>query len=57
MAATKTLRDPLQNSINGASSGASWRVDNRLYRPGLEVPAGTVDLSSAWYAQGHEVSS
>ena len=56
MAATKTLHDPLKNSMK-TQKGTSWRADRTLYCLGLEVPTGTLDFSGAWYAQGHEVSS
>ena len=56
MAAIKTLRDPLKNSMK-TQKGTSWHADRTLYGLGLEVPTGMLDFLGAWYAQGHEVSS
>ena len=53
MAATETLRDPMNN----ITKRRSWRSACKLFRLGSEVPTGVVDLSGGWYAQGHEVNS
>jgi hypothetical protein len=36
--------------------GASWRGDPRNFTSGTENPSGSLDISPAWFEQGHEVS-
>jgi hypothetical protein len=35
--------------------GSSWRLDKRLFPSGKEGPQGLLNISPAWFEQGHEV--
>jgi hypothetical protein len=52
MAATEKLRPLLMKR----QIGASWRTDPKKFCPGTKGPKGSVDISPAWFQQGHEVS-
>jgi hypothetical protein len=53
MGATEKL-NPL---LGKHQRGASWRVDPEIYRPAtMTAPQGLLNLSPAWFQQGHEVS-
>jgi hypothetical protein len=52
MAATEKLY-PLLGKFKG---GASWRNDAELFPSGTEGRRGVLNLSPAWFQQGHEVS-
>jgi hypothetical protein len=59
--------DAYQNAMSAAQEklhpllkipphGSSWRNDRKFYYPG-EGPQGSVNLSPAWFQQGHDVSA
>ena len=48
-------REKLRPLLKTAQSGNSWRDDLNLYHTG-EGPQGLVNLSPAWFQQGHDVS-
>jgi hypothetical protein len=50
MAATEKLDSLLK------IGGASWRVDRENFNSGTRLQEGSIDLSPAWFQQGHEVS-
>jgi hypothetical protein len=52
MAATEKLH-PL---IGNCKGGSSWRDGTGLFPSGTEGPRGLLNLSPAWFQQGHEVS-
>jgi hypothetical protein len=37
--------------------GSSWREDQEHFHSGGEGPQGWVNLSPAWFQQGHDVSA
>jgi hypothetical protein len=39
-----------------SKSGTSWRVDCENFNSGTRFQEGSVNLSPAWFQQGHEVS-
>jgi hypothetical protein len=53
MAATEKLDSLLKTD---SKSDASWRTDCRNFNSGARLPEGYVNLSPAWFQQGHEVS-
>jgi hypothetical protein len=56
--ATKLMEEEMQNSIQSDHNGrASWRCSEGLFSDTSgELPAGCINVSPAWFQQGHEVS-
>jgi hypothetical protein len=52
MAATEKLY-PLLGKSQGSTS---WRNHTALFPSETEIPSGSLNLSPAWFQQGHEVS-
>ena len=52
MAATEKLHP----SLSKRQSSTSWRVDPEIFPSGLEGLQGTINISPAWFQQGHEVN-
>lgn len=52
MAATERLYSSLTKD---ETSGNNWRNDPENYYTG-ELPSGSINISPAWFQQGHEVS-
>ena len=52
MAATEKLDELLKPPKHGAPS---WRLDKTYFVSETESPPGVLDLSPAWFQQGHEV--
>jgi hypothetical protein len=50
-------REKLRPSLKPSKAGRCWRDDLKLYRSGGEGPQGLVNLSPAWFPQGHDVSA
>lgn len=55
MKATKKLL-PLLEKFQENSPGTSWRVNNKNFPPWAVGPRGVLNISPAWFQQGHEVS-
>ena len=43
--------------LNGPKDGGYWRNDPKYFNPKGEDPLGSIDLSPAWFPQGHDVSA
>jgi hypothetical protein len=41
---------------SSGSKGSSWRADPTSFHSGKHIPEGWVNISPAWFQQGHEVS-
>ena len=52
MAATEKLRPLLK-----IPTSTSWQDDPKYYRPGTQMPTGSVNISPPWFQLVHEVSS
>ena len=57
--AVEGLNEMLKDGSNAAADRGNWREQQRYMRPNqsCKYPPGVVNLASAWFAQGHEVSS
>jgi hypothetical protein len=55
--ATRLMQRELEDSvIRDASGQGSWRYQDALFSATLnDVPSGCINVSPAWFQQGHEV--
>jgi hypothetical protein len=56
MAATEILYPILEKEGPKDSDSGPWRENAKHYKPGTNAPAGSINISPAWFQQAHEVS-